>query len=195
MLPSAAWADFAAHWIETSLLGFDDCGRGCCRRIARVVFGRERLNGFFGYSKVLCQWVRHELSIDPLFDFGQQIPLSLEDEREGNAVSSHASCSAYPVDVVIDVVWQIVVDDVRDCRDVDTSANNVGCDQDLDRAVSKRFEYRISLRLIHVAMDRTESHIGERRDTMQHFFKLVMQFGRSEFGTAKDNGLRRFLAC
>ena len=84
---------------------------------------------------------------------------------------------------------------MRDRRDVDASANNVGCDQDLDGAVSKRFEYRISLRLIHVAMDRTESHIGERRDTMQHFFELVMQFGRSEFCAAKDNRLRWFLAC
>ena len=43
----------------------------------------------------------------------------------------------YPVNVVLDVVWHVVVDNAGDVVDVDTASGHVCCHEDVD---SSRFE-------------------------------------------------------
>ena len=98
------------------------------------------------------------------------------------------------MNVVVHFVRQIIVDDVGNRSHIDASANDVGRDKNLDGTASQRFENRIALRLVHVSMNRAEPHTRELRDSMNHFFKLIMKFGRPEFGSTKDNCLRWFFS-
>ena len=57
------------------------------------------------------------------------------------------------VRVVVDGAGHVVVDDMRDLRDVETSGGEIGGDEDLELALAKAVERLLALRLRHVALD------------------------------------------
>jgi hypothetical protein len=52
-------------------------------------------------------------------------------EREGVTCCCQAPCTPHPVDVHLQVAWEIVVDYVRQAADVQASGSNIRGDQDL----------------------------------------------------------------
>ncbi len=77
------------------------------------------------------------LFVDVRFDGGQLLALLWSDEGDGHAIGAHAAGAADAVHVVLRIVRQVVVDDVRDVGHVDAPAHHIRGDQVGDLAFAK----------------------------------------------------------
>ena len=59
------------------------------------------------------------------------------DEGRGHALATCATCSTYPVDVVYDVGWGMIVDNVSHTFHIETSSCHIGRNQNLIHPVLK----------------------------------------------------------
>ena len=105
-------------------------------------------------------------------------------EVDGNSLTAEPSPPADPVDVVLSVGGQVVVDDERDLLDVDTSGQQVGGDQDTGRPGAELPHDDVPLLLVHVAV-----HGGDGEVPLVH---LLSQPVNLPPRVAEDNGLRRY---
>ena len=60
----------------------------------------------------------------------QEVSISWSHEVYGHTFTSETSRSTDTVDVLGSVIWHVVVDDQIDLLDIDTSAQQIGADQD-----------------------------------------------------------------
>ena len=95
--------------------------------------------------------------------------------------------------IVVALVGHVVVDDVRNRRYIDPTANDIRGHEDVDLVLSQRLEYFVSLRLTHVSMDRLDANLAFRPVDVVTL-KLPMQLGRPDLGPAKNDRLRRLLS-
>ena len=95
-----------------------------------------------------------QLAGDAPLDLVEQLALVGQDEGEGDAVAAHPAGAADPVDVVLGVLGQVEVDDVRDARHVDAPADDVGGHQRSSAARAGSLEHPVALRLRQVAVHR-----------------------------------------
>ena len=65
-----------------------------------------------------------------VFDRPEFILLFFADKSKRDAIGLRARGTADPMDIILPIVWYIVVDDHLDIVDVDTTGEDVGCDQD-----------------------------------------------------------------
>jgi hypothetical protein len=47
-------------------------------------------------------------------------------ETCGETTISNSACTAYAMDIFIDVIWKIIIDDMHDVFDIETSGCDVG---------------------------------------------------------------------
>ena len=67
--------------------------------------------------------------IDVLLDVGEELRLARGHKREGGAIFPHATGPADAMDVRIWILGHVVIDDVGNPFDVDTTSDNVRCDK------------------------------------------------------------------
>ncbi len=107
---------------------------------------------------------RHDLHRHLFFhhalDRRQQRTVFAADQRNRVAGAAGTTGAADAVHVIFGHVRQVVVDDMRQCVDVDTACGDVGGDEDLDFIVLEALERAHALRLALVAVD------GVRLDTV-----------------------------
>src|SRR5581483_208084 len=72
---------------------------------------------------------------DVALDLRQRVDISLAAERDRVAGLAGSRGPPDPVDVVLGLLWQVVVDDVGDAGDVQAAGGDVGGDQDRQLAV------------------------------------------------------------
>ena len=115
------------------------------------------------------------------------LALISRDEREGVAffVRRQAAGAAHAVNVVVTVLRDVVVDDVRDAADVDPSADDVGGDQHADFATAERLHHFVAVRLRQVAV--------QDRDVRQLPSESCVQPVGSPFRAQEDQHLQRSL--
>ena len=70
-----------------------------------------------------------DFTVDQLFDFGQVRAFFACDQCERLAGFLHAPRAADAMDIIFDLIWDVVVENVRDVIDVDAAAGDVGGDQ------------------------------------------------------------------
>jgi hypothetical protein len=70
------------------------------------------------------------------------------------AAPSGSAGSSDTVDVLLDVPRNIVVDDMGDVVDVETSSGNIRRDQEIGNAFSESLQDSLALGLAHIAVDR-----------------------------------------
>ena len=107
---------------------------------------------FGGVDKVFDAIFFHQV-IGQLFDLGLQLRLSVGDERERAARRPHACRAADAVDVDLGVFGDVIVDDVGDFVDVDTTGGQVSGDQHMDFAGFKAAHHAFAFVLHEVAVD------------------------------------------
>ena len=75
------------------------------------------------------------------------------DESDGLASVADAARAADAVDVFLEIAGHVVVDDVRDLRDIQAARRHVCGDQHLELAGAERAHHRLALVLPHAAVD------------------------------------------
>lgn len=76
--------------------------------------------------------------LDGLLDIAQLTDFARRTEGHGAAIATGARGAADPVDIVFGHVRQVVVIDMRDFRDVQTTRSHIGRDQHLRLALAER---------------------------------------------------------
>src|SRR5713101_9914928 len=80
-----------------------------CSGFIRLRFRGTRRQGLKAFDAIFLY-----LFVDERFDGGQLLALLGSDEGDGDAVGAHAAGAADAVHVILRIVGQVVVDDVRD---------------------------------------------------------------------------------
>jgi len=78
-------------------------------------------------------WHLLDLSAVKLFDFSHHTHVLSSNEVDRNTLSSETTSATDSVDVVLTVGGKVVVDDQRDLLNIDTTGQQVRCDQDTGR--------------------------------------------------------------
>ncbi|PWB76904.1 MAG: hypothetical protein C3F15_04360 [Holophagae bacterium] len=92
-----------------------------------------------------------DLVADVLVDGVEGVHVILARQAERRALGADPGRAADPVDVVLGVLRQVVVDDVADALDVQPPARHIGRDQDRQGAVAEVVEHAQALGLHDVA--------------------------------------------
>src|SRR5215831_7734575 len=129
--------------------------------------------------------VRLNLHVDKGLDGGQLLALLWSDEGDRDAVGAEAACAPDPMNIVLRVLRQIVVDDVRDTPHVDAATDDVGGDEVNDFAVAEALHDAVAQSLIEVAV-----HDGGPTDMMA---QVAVEVLRPALALAKDEALPWFL--
>ena len=95
-----------------------------------------------------------ERALGQLLDRSEHRDLLEVAKGQRSAGCPGASGPADSVDVAFGIVWQLVVDDMRDSIDIDSSRDDVGRHEDLDHAAIERRECALASALALVRMDR-----------------------------------------
>lgn len=153
-------------------------------------FGRG--NGSSCHRRATGRWIKafdrvsDQLAIDPLLDRRQDAAFARDDEREGDAVAAHPTRSTDAVNVIVAVLRNVIIDDVRDRTDIDTTADDIGSDQDFEFPIAEFLQHAITFALRHVAMHAT----GVRELLRQFSLELIGAAPRA----AENDRLFRLLA-
>merc|ERR1719215_2347199 len=75
------------------------------------------------------------------------------EERVGGSRGTSTASTANTVDVVLDRPWEVVIDDVLDILDVETTGGNISRDQNWRLALLEFLQHPIALLLLFVAVD------------------------------------------
>src|SRR5574343_2071473 len=103
---------------------------GFCLRLALPLWlaraARRQFGARLGNRRLLEALDDHalETALDQFFDVLQLPPLVVADQRNGLAFHAGAAGTADAVHVILGYVGQFVVDDVRQCVDVDAAGGN-----------------------------------------------------------------------
>src|SRR3989344_1905723 len=108
----------------------------------------------------------------------------LFDKRKRLARLARPASAADAVHVILVCVGDVVIDDVRDFRNIEAARGDVGCDEDADLFFLEQFECSLPVGMCFVAVN------GFRRKTegAQCFRKLL----DAVFGAAEDEHLAKF---
>ena len=95
--------------------------------------------------------LRHffNLSVVVVLDFSDELGIVGRDEVDCDTLSSETTGSTDSVNVVLFLERKFVVNDESDLLDINTSCEQIGCDQHSRGAGSELFHDRISLDLVH----------------------------------------------
>lgn len=89
---------------------------------------------------------------DPL-ERGEFSVLLRSDKTDCNSGFTCSSCSSYTMDVALDILWQCVIDHMRDVIDIDSSGCYISCYEDFCGFVFELREDRFSLLLEDVSVE------------------------------------------
>src|SRR4051812_7457331 len=106
-------------------------------------------------------------ALDDLLDLGQRLLVVFGHERDRHALASHARRPSDAVDVRLALLGDVVVDDVADLWDIESTRSQVGCHQQLHRAASEIGDHALALPLVHVAVDRFNREAVPLEDASQ----------------------------
>lgn len=95
-----------------------------------------------------------DVAFDETFEIGERTVLAFGDEGDGIAFSLGATGAANAVDIVLVLVGEVVVDDVGDAGDIDSTGGDIGADKNAQFALFKLIEGALALVLSSVAVDR-----------------------------------------
>ena len=124
---------------------------------------------------------------DDGFDPLQRLTILGRDERDGLTGRFGARGASDAVNVVVGALRDVVVDDVRDPRDVEPARGDIRRDEDPRFAPTELLERRVSLFLRAVAMDRFA--------TQPPLVQMTGQATRPELGAHEDDGRVDLLAA
>ena len=95
-----------------------------------------------------------DVAFDETFEIGERTVLAFGDEGDGIAFRLGATGAADAVDVVLVLVGKVVVDDVGDAGDIDSTGGDIGADKNAELALLELIEGALALVLSSVAVDR-----------------------------------------
>ena len=148
----------------------------------------EGFGGAFGFFEGFEAFdpKRGDGFVDETFDRGERVALIGANEHVGNAVATHSAGATDPVDVVFGVVGNVEIDDVADSANVDAATDDVGGDQDGNRAVAKSAHDAIASGLGQIAVD--------GRNPFDARLEPLGQFVGPALGAGEDDALARLVA-
>lgn len=74
------------------------------------------------------------------------------DQRDGQSATSGTAGTSDPVDVVFSEFRQVVIENMRDGRDIDAACCHVCCDKNPDFSAAQAFQRAVAHALRHIAM-------------------------------------------
>ncbi len=98
-------------------------------------------------------FVDFDLLADHAFDVAQMTNVTRFAERNRNTFGTAATGTANAVHIVFRIGRQVIVDDMRDARDVNPTRCNVSCDQDRELAITEIPQDFLANTLLLVTMD------------------------------------------
>src|ERR1700693_5172072 len=78
----------------------------------------------------------------------------VRDYRNCRTLQSRSACPADPVNVGLSILGKVVINHMRDGRNIQSSRRNVCRDKDFDGSVSKSFHDLVPLGLAEISMNR-----------------------------------------
>lgn len=84
------------------------------------------------------------------------VAILVVEEARGNAQVAHSTSTTNTVDILLDIRWQIVVDDVFDVRNIQASSSDSRCDQNGTIAGAEALEGLLTLALAAIAVNRSD---------------------------------------
>jgi hypothetical protein len=126
-----------------------------------------------------------DILLDDAFDVAKQTNVTRFAERNRSTFGATTAGTADTVDIAFRVVRQVIVDDVRDARNVDTTCSNIGRNQNRELAIAEVAQDFLTDALLFVAMDRV---------TVNAFIaKLERQFVGISLGFGEDQNTFDFV--
>ena len=119
------------------------------------------------------------------FDQPDHIPVGRVKEGKGATGSSGTTGPTDPVHVVFRRLWKVVVDDVCDAIDVESSCGHIRCDENFQVAFSETAQNAVPDWLGLVPVQR----VGRESGFVEGDGKVF----RASFGPRKDDDLARFV--
>ena len=138
-------------------VAFDDAVRERRARRARERLVDARLEGLdpaLVDRRDARQLERLDLLTRGVLDRPEQAPLARDDEQDRLARAPRPAGAADAVHVGLGVVGDVEVDDVADAIDVEPAGDDVGGDEDVERAAPELVDLALALLLRHVAVHR-----------------------------------------
>ena len=130
--------------------------------------------------------IRLDDQVDSHFDVGQEIAFIAGDEGECGAfrfARRQSPGAADAMDVIVAVLWDVVVDDVRDAADIDPASHHVGGDEQSDRAIAELAHHSVACCLSKIT-------VNERR-LLQPTTEPAKDFFGTALGACEDDRLLR----
>ena len=114
----------------------------------------RRLLRTFGQLEIFRRFGARDFLLDEAFDLTEEFLVRRDRDRDRRALAARATRAADPVDVVLGMHRQVVVEDVAHRRHVEAARGHVGGDQQLELAIAEILERARALALVEIAMDR-----------------------------------------
>tara|TARA_B100000161_G_C33357953_1_gene327648 strand:+ start:157 stop:648 length:492 start_codon:yes stop_codon:yes gene_type:complete len=126
-----------------------------------------------------------DILLDDAFDVAQQTNVTRFAERNRGTFGATTTGTADTVDIAFRIVRQVIVDDMRDARNVNTTCGNVGRNQNRETAIAEVAQDFLTDALLFVAMDSV---------TVDTFIaQLERQFVRIGLGFGEDQNAFDFV--
>jgi hypothetical protein len=120
---------------------------------------------------------RHILT-DDTFDIAKMTDITRFAERNRNAFCATTTGTTDTVDIIFRVGRQVIVNDMRNTGNVDTTGSNIGCNQNRETAIPEIAQYFLTDALLFVAMNGVRLYTG--------ILKLERQFVGIKFGFGEN---------
>lgn len=112
-------------------------------------------------------------------------PIPIVIKRRGQSRVPRTRRSSNPMDIIINIIAQVIIDDMHDVLDIQSSRGNSGGDQDGAPTGFEGFQGQLAFTLASVAMKGDAGEMFVVKDVVE-----VVGFA---FGVDKDEGARRWL--
>lgn len=134
---------------------------------------------------LLLRLNRLDFNLCVFFDVRHDVCTVFADKTDGFAFGAGTSCAADAVDIVLRMIRQVVVDDMRDAGNMDSARGNIGCNDDFDFARFEFFQNFQALCLRNVT--------GEELRLDSVFIKMIHQIDIFLFPVSENVCARRFV--
>ena len=124
--------------------------------------------------------------IDPHFDARQLVSFFGSDEREGHALVPHSARASHAMDVIVAERRNVVINNVRNPGNVDSSPDHVRGDQVPGFTRPEGRHYTVAAPLLEVAVDRL--------DALHFTGEPVCDLFHAALGPAENDRLMRIFA-
>lgn len=126
-------------------------------------------------------WHLLDLGVVELLELAERADVLISDKIDGDSLSSETSGTSDSVNVVLQVLWEIEVDNQRDLMDINSTGQEIGGDEDTGRSGTELSQDDVTILLSDISVSGRDSEL-----LLAHLVGEVVDLSS---GVAEDDGL------